>query len=77
IIKVNRVSGIFGEEVIATILLYFQHQNTKVNSHLDFSSHKVNLLDSDYDVVRRMGNLVDSHRIVSPVRTVATKYVAS
>ncbi|AJI73394.1 transcriptional regulator [Francisella tularensis subsp. novicida GA99-3548] len=77
IIKVNSVGGILGEEVIAPILLNFQQQNPKVNIHLDFSSHKVNLLDSDYDLVIRMGNLVDSNLIVSPLRTVATKYVAS
>ncbi|MDE4938269.1 LysR substrate-binding domain-containing protein, partial [Francisella tularensis] len=75
--KVNSVSGILGEEVIAPILLNFLQQNPKVNIHLDFSSHKVNLLDSDYDLVIRMGNLVDSNLIVSPLSTVATNYVAS
>ncbi|APC91378.1 MULTISPECIES: LysR family transcriptional regulator [Francisella] len=77
IIKVNSVGGILGEEVVAPILLRFQQQNPKVNIHLDFSSHKVNLLDSDYDLVIRMGNLADSNLIVSSLRTVATKYVAS
>lgn len=47
IIKVNSVGGILGEEVIAPILLSFQIQNPKVNIHLYFSSHRVNLLDSD------------------------------
>ncbi|AEE26526.1 LysR family transcriptional regulator [Francisella hispaniensis] len=77
IIKVNSVGGILGEEVIAPILLNFQQQNPKVNIHLDFSSHRVNLLDSDYDLVIRMGSLADSNLIVSALRTVATKYVAS
>ena len=77
IIKVNSVGGILGEEVIAPILLSFQRQKPKVNIHLDFSSHRVNLLDSDYDLVIRMGNLSGSNLIVSSLRTIATKYVAS
>ena len=77
IIKVNSVGGILGEEVIAPILLSFHRQNPKVNIHLDFSSHRVNFLDSDYDLVIRMGNLADFNLIVSSLRTVATKYTAS
>ena len=59
IIKVNSIGGILGEEVIAPILLSFHRQNLKVNIfYLDFSSHRVNFLDSDYDLVIRMGTLL-------------------
>ena len=34
-------------------------------------------MDSDYDLVIRMGSLADSNFIVSSLRTVATKYAAS
>lgn len=76
-IKINCVGGIIGEDVIAPILLKFQQQNPGVNIHLDFSSNRINLLDSDYDLVIRMGNLPDSNLIISPLRKVSTKYIAS
>ncbi|QIW10427.1 LysR family transcriptional regulator [Francisella sp. LA112445] len=76
-IKINCVGGIIGEDVIAPILLEFQQQNPNVNIHLDFSSNRINLLDSDYDLVIRMGNLPDSNLIISPLRKVSTKYVAN
>lgn len=76
-IKINCVGGILGEDIISPILLEFQQQNPGVNIHLDFSSNRVNLLDSDYDLVIRMGSLPDSNLIISPLRTVSTKYVAS
>ncbi|WP_150466484.1 LysR family transcriptional regulator [Francisella sp. SYW-9] len=76
-IKINCVGGIIGEDVIAPILLKFQQQNPNVNIHLDFSSNRINLLDSDYDLVIRMGNLPDSNLIISPLRKVSTKYIAS
>lgn len=37
----------------------------------------MNFLDSDYDLVIRMGKLDDSNLIVSSLRTVAPKYAAS
>lgn len=37
----------------------------------------MNFLDSDYDLVIRMGKLADSNLIVSSLRTVAPKYAAS
>ncbi|MED7788988.1 LysR family transcriptional regulator [Francisella sp. 19X1-34] len=76
-IKINCVGGIIGESVIAPILLKFQQQNPAIKIHLDFSSNRINLLDSDYDLVIRMGNLPDSNLIISPLRKVSTKYVAS
>lgn len=76
-IKVNCVGGILGEDVIAPLLLKFQQLNPKINIHLDFSSSRINLLESDYDLVIRMGNLPDSNLIVSSLRTVSTKYIAS
>lgn len=76
-IKINCVGGIISEDVIAPILLKFQQLNPKVNIHIDFSSNRINLLESDYDLVIRMGNLPDSNLIVSPLKTVSTKYVAN
>ncbi|WP_407877985.1 LysR family transcriptional regulator [Francisella sciaenopsi] len=76
-IKINCVGGIIGEDVIAPLVLKFQQLHPKVSIHLDFSSNRISLIDSDYDLVIRMGNLPDSNLIVSPLRTVFTKYVAS
>lgn len=77
VIKINCVGGIIGEDIIAPLLLKFQQQNPKVKIHLDFSSNRINLLESDYDLVIRMGDLPDSNLIASSLRTVSTKYVAS
>lgn len=77
LIKINCVGGILGEEVIAPILLKFKQENPNVNIHLDFSSNIVNLLEQNYDLVIRMGELPDSNLIVSPLKTVSTKYVAN
>ncbi|QLE78384.1 LysR family transcriptional regulator [Francisella sp. Scap27] len=76
-IKINCVGGMLGEDVVAPLLLKFQQLNPNIKIHLDFSSKRINLLESDYDFVIRMGNLPDSNLIVSSLRTVSTRYVAS
>lgn len=77
IIRLNSVGGVFGEELIAPIILRFQQQFPDVQVQLDFSSIRVDLIDSHYDMVLRMGELPDSSLVAKRVSTVTTRYVAS
>ena len=77
VIRMNSVGGVFGEELIAPIILRFQQQFPDVQVQLDFSSIRVDLIDSQYDLVLRMGELPDSSLVAKRVSTVTTRYVAS
>ncbi|MBK2125328.1 LysR family transcriptional regulator [Fangia hongkongensis] len=77
VIRINSVGGILGEEVIAPIIIAFQMAHPDVQIHLDFSSTHVDLLGTQYDIVVRMGTLLDSSLIARTLRTVTTRFVAS
>lgn len=77
VIRMNSVGGVIGEELVAPLILDFQQQYPDVQVHLDFSSVRVDLIDSHYDLVLRMGELPDSTLIARKIRSVTTKYVAS
>ncbi|GAA5217465.1 LysR family transcriptional regulator [Corallincola platygyrae] len=76
-IKMNAVGGLIGEEVIAPLLIEFQQAYPDIDVKLDFSSQRVDLLSSPYDLVMRMGELEDSSLIARRLHTISTKYVAS
>lgn len=76
-IRINCVGGLIGEELVAPLLLQFQKQHQEINVQLDFSSPKVDLLNSDYDLVIRMGDLPDSTLIARQLKMITTRYVAS
>lgn len=76
-IRMNAVGGLIGEELIAPLLIRFQQQHPDIHIKLDFSSQRVDLLSSDYDVVMRMGELPDSTLIARRLHTITTRYVAS
>ncbi|MBN3492555.1 LysR substrate-binding domain-containing protein [Vibrio neptunius] len=59
-IKINCVGGYLGEELIAQIATEFMHVHPDVSIHLDFSSHRVDLIEDDFDIAFRMGKLEDS-----------------
>lgn len=59
-ISVNCVGGYLGEEVLAPLLNEFMLQYPKVSVDLDFSSHRVDLIQDDFDVAFRMGQLQDA-----------------
>ncbi|MGL6312909.1 LysR family transcriptional regulator [Vibrio sp. WXL103] len=59
-LRVNCVGGYLGEELIADIANDYLSQYPEVSLKLDFSSHRVDLIDDDFDVAFRMGRLDDS-----------------
>lgn len=77
VIKMNTVGGPIGEELIAPLVIEFQRQHPGVEVHLDFSSVLVDLIESQYDLVVRMGDLPDSTLIARRLHDITTRYVAS
>lgn len=76
-IRMNSVGGYIGEEIIAPLVIAFQEDNPGIEMKLDFSSIRVDLLETDYDLVLRMGELKDSSLIARRLHTITTRYVAS
>ncbi len=76
-IRMNAVGGLIGEELIAPLLIEYQQANPGIEIRLDFSSIRVDLLETDYDIVLRMGDLEDSTLIARKLHTITTRYVAS
>ncbi|MDA0147886.1 LysR family transcriptional regulator [Vibrio sp. LaRot3] len=60
LIRVNCVGGYLGEEVIAQSIAEFMSLYPNVTIDLDFSSHRIDLIEDQFDVAFRMGNLEDS-----------------
>ncbi|WP_251881090.1 LysR family transcriptional regulator [Grimontia kaedaensis] len=59
-IAVNCVGGILGESLIGDVIHAFCARNTEISIELDFSSERVDLVQSRFDLVLRMGALADS-----------------
>ncbi len=59
-IRINCVGGYLGEEVIAEVVGQFMQQYPQVRVDLDFSSHRVDLIEDEFDIAFRMGKLEDS-----------------
>lgn len=77
VIRMNAVGGLVGEELIAPLVFRFQQAHPGVEVELDFSSLRVDLLTSRYDLVMRMGELQDSSLVARRLHQVTTRYVAS
>lgn len=76
-IHMNSVGGLIGEELIAPMLIDFQQAYPQIDVKLDFSSQRVDLIESQYDLVMRMGELPDSSLVARRLHTITTRYVAS
>ena len=76
-IKVNSVGGYLGEEVIAQMTTAFMKQYPHINVMLDFSSHRVDLIEEEFDVAFRMGQLADSGFIAQKIMDIEMSTLAS
>ncbi|EEA94607.1 LysR family transcriptional regulator [Pseudovibrio sp. JE062] len=76
-IRMNAVGGLIGEELIAPLVIEYQQANPGIEVKLDFSSIREDLLETDFDLVLRMGDLEDSTLIARKLHTITTRYVAS
>lgn len=76
-IRINCVGGYLGEDVIGQIACDFMQEYPQTQIHLDFSSHRVDLLEEDFDIAFRMGQLDDSGFIARKLMTVEMSTLAS
>lgn len=76
-IRINCVGGYLGEEVIGQIACDFMKQYPQTQIHLDFSSHRVDLLEEDFDIAFRMGQLDDSGFIARKLMSIEMSTLAS
>jgi len=76
-ININSVGGIIGEEIISVLINEFLQLYPDIEINLDFSSPRVNLIEQQFDLVFRMGELPDSGLIARkllqlPIETLAS-----
>lgn len=76
-IRVNCVGGYIGEDIIAPILIEFMNAYPQIKVHLDFSSHRVDLIEEEFDIAFRMGALDDSGFIAQKLLTLPMATLAS
>lgn len=76
-LKINSVGGYIGETLIATICQEFTQQYPLVMIELDFSSTRIDLIESEFSVAFRMGELQDASYIARPILTVPMRTLAS
>ncbi|PMN72451.1 LysR family transcriptional regulator [Enterovibrio norvegicus] len=62
-IAVNCVGGILGESLVGDVIHRFCFDHPDIHVELDFSSERVDLIESRFDLVLRMGALNDSRLI--------------
>ncbi|ETI57983.1 LysR family transcriptional regulator [Marinomonas profundimaris] len=76
-IRVNAVGGLFGEKILAPILIRFMEQHPEIEIELSFSSTREDLIESQYDLVVRMGALPNSNLIGRKLTSYTNYLVAS
>lgn len=76
-LRINSVGGHIGEELIADICHAFMQDNPEVRIHLDFSSHRVDLIEEGFDVAFRMGKLEDASFVARKLTDIRMSTLAS
>lgn len=76
-IKVNCVGGYLGEELVAQMTADFMQQHPLVSINLDFSSHRIDLIEDDFDIAFRMGKLEDAGFIARKLMDIEMGTLAS
>jgi DNA-binding transcriptional LysR family regulator len=76
-IRINSVGGLFGEAILAPILIRFMAENPQIEIDLSFSSTREDLIEAQYDLVVRMGSLANSNLIGRKLTRYTNHLVAS
>lgn len=77
LIRVNCVGGYIGESIISGYIAEFMAQNPQIQVHLDFSSHRVDLIEDEFDIAFRMGELEDAGFIAKKLMDIEMVTLAS
>jgi DNA-binding transcriptional LysR family regulator len=76
-IRINSVGGLFGEAILAPIMIRFMIDNPQIEIDLSFSSTREDLIEAQYDLVVRMGSLSNSNLIGRKLTHYTNHLVAS
>lgn len=76
-IRVNCVGGYIGEEIIAKYISQFMQQYPDIDISLDFSSHRIDLIEDEFDISFRMGKLEDAGFIAKKLMDIKMTTLAS
>jgi len=77
LIRINCVGGYIGEQIIARYVADFMALYPDVRVNLDFSSHRVDLIEDEFDIAFRMGNLEDAGFVARPLMDIEIVTLAS
>lgn len=77
LIRINCVGGYIGEALIARYIAEFMQEYPEVEVRLDFSSHRVDLIEDEFDVAFRMGELADAGFIARKLMDIEIVTLAS
>ncbi|MGF1741643.1 LysR substrate-binding domain-containing protein [Vibrio profundum] len=77
LVRVNCVGGHLGEDVVAHYIALFMQRYPKVTVELDFSSHRIDLIEDQFDVAFRMGKLEDAGFIAKHLTDIQMVTLAS
>ncbi|OLQ94323.1 LysR family transcriptional regulator [Vibrio ponticus] len=77
LIRVNCVGGYLGEELVAQAIAEFMQLHPQVIVDLDFSSPRIDLIEDQFDVAFRMGELEDAGFIAKRLMDIEMVTLAS
>ncbi|WP_111978333.1 LysR family transcriptional regulator [Algibacillus agarilyticus] len=77
IIRLNSVGGLFAERILTPAITAFLLRYPQIKLELDLTSHQIDLLSEQFDLVIRMGALVDSTLVGRELMQLSTHVVAS
>lgn len=76
-IRVNCIGGYLGEDIVMPIVCKFMQQYPDIEISLDFSSHRVDLIEDEFDVAFRMGSLEDAGFVAKKLMNIEMGTLAS
>lgn len=77
LIRINSIGGYIGERIISPLVAEFMLKYPDIHIELDFSSHRVDLLLDQFDIVFRMGSIPDGLFIAKPLGEISMVTAAS
>ncbi|RKF18733.1 LysR family transcriptional regulator [Alginatibacterium sediminis] len=77
LIRVNCVGGYIGEEIIVKFVSQYMRSQANIDISLDFSSHRVDLIEDDFDVAFRMGQIEDAGFVAKKLMDIEMVTLAS
>ncbi|BED89709.1 LysR family transcriptional regulator [Pseudoalteromonas sp. MM1] len=77
LIRINCVGGYIGEQLIARYISEFMALYPQINIELDFSSHRVDLINDEFDIAFRMGEIADAGFVAKKLMNINIVTLAS